>query len=168
MEVVIRNAETEDVNKILEIVNHEILHSTVIYEYKERTLEQQLEWFEQKQADGLPVIVAEIGGRVVGFGTYGTYGTFRTRPAYQFSVEHSVYVSHESRTNGVGKQLLTKLIKLAKDNGFHVMVAGVDSSNQQSFAFHKKFGFKEVGTFKEVGFKFDKWLDIRFLQLILD
>ncbi len=165
MEVVIRDAETKDVSRILEIVNYEILHSTVIYEYKERILEQQLEWFEQKQADGLPVIVAEVSGRVVGF---GTYGTFRTRPAYQFSVEHSVYVSHESRTNGVGKQLLTKLIELAKENGFHVMVAGVDSSNQQSFAFHKKFGFKEVGTFKEVGFKFDKWLDIRFLQLILD
>ena len=163
--MVIRDAETKDVSRILEIVNYEILHSTVIYEYKERILEQQLEWFEQKQADGLPVIVAEVSGRVVGF---GTYGTFRTRPAYQFSVEHSVYVSHESRTNGVGKQLLTKLIELAKENGFHVMVAGVDSSNQQSFAFHKKFGFKEVGTFKEVGFKFDKWLDIRFLQLILD
>ncbi|MEM6843121.1 MAG: N-acetyltransferase family protein [Bacteroidota bacterium] len=165
MEVVVRNAETKDVDRILEIVNHEILNSTVIYEYKERTLTQQLEWFEQKQANGFPVIVAEYGGRVVGF---GTYGTFRARPAYQFTVEHSVYVSHEFRANGVGKQLLTKLIELAKENGFHVMIAGVDSSNQQSFEFHKKFGFEEVGTFKEVGYKFDKWLDIRFLQLTLD
>ena len=65
------------------------------------------------------------------------------------------------------KKLLSRLIELAKEQGFHIMIAGVDGSNDGSFEFHKKFGFKEIGTFKEVGYKFDKWLDLRFLQLFL-
>lgn len=165
MGIVIREAEKKDVSGILEIVNHEILNSTVLYDYKERTYEQQFNWFVQKQFDGMPVIVADDGNRVVGF---GTYGIFRPWAAYQFSLEHSVYVNKDSRTNGIGKQLLTKLIVLARENGFHTMIAGVDGSNEGSYEFHKKLGFKEIGTFKEVGFKFDKWLDLRFLQLLLE
>lgn len=164
MEIVIRSAITKDVEKILEIVNYEILNSTVLYDYKERTYEQQLNWFEQKHITGMPVIVADYQGVVVGF---GTYGIFRPWAAYQFSVEHSIYVSNNFRANGIGKQLLTELIALAKDGGFHTMIAGVDGSNESSFEFHKKFGFQEIGVFKEVGFKFNKWLDLRFLQLFL-
>lgn len=164
LKIEIRQAELKDVNKILEIVNYEILNSTVLYDYKERTYENQLKWFEQKQLNGMPVIVAKNKDVVVGF---GTYGIFRPWAAYQFSVEHSIYVDKDSRANGVGKKLLTNLIELAKENGFHTMIAGVDSSNEKSFEFHKKFGFVEIGTFKEVGYKFDKWLDLRFLQLFL-
>ncbi len=165
MEILIREAELKDVNGILEIINFEILNSTVLYDYNERTYEQQLNWFIQKQTDQMPIIVAEFNSRVVGF---GTYGIFRPWPAYQFSVEHSVYVGKDFRALGIGKKLLIKLIAIAKERGFHTMIAGVDSSNEMSFEFHKKFGFEEIGTFKEVGFKFDKWLDLRFLQLILE
>ncbi len=164
MKIIIRQAKKKDIAEILEIVNYEILNSTVLYDYQERTYQQQLRWFEQKQIDGMPIIVADDGNRVIGF---GTYGIFRPWDAYQFSVEHSVYVDKDSRANGIGKKLLTKLIELAKENGFHTMIAGVDSSNEKSFEFHKKFGFEEIGTFKEVGFKFNKWLDLRFLQLFL-
>ncbi|MCX2681330.1 GNAT family N-acetyltransferase [Galbibacter sp. EGI 63066] len=165
MEIEIRQAEIKDIDKILEIVNYEILNSTVLYDYKKRTYDQQLKWFEQKKADGMPVIVAENNTTVVGF---GTYGIFRPWAAYQFSIEHSIYVSKDSRANGVGKKLISRLIELAKEGGFHMMIAGVDGLNEKSIDFHKKFGFQEIGTFKEVGFKFDKWLDLKFLQLFLD
>ncbi len=164
MEIIIRNAEEKDVNRILEIINHEILNSTVVYDYVEKSYEYQLNWLRQKKNDGMPVIVAESENGVIG---YGTFGIFRPFDGFQFSVEHSVYVDKEFRTHGIGKQLLTQLIELAKKSGFHTMIAGVDASNESSIEFHKKFGFKEVGTFKEVGFKFDKWLDLLFMQLLL-
>lgn len=164
MNIVIREAEERDVLRILEIINHEILNSTVVYDYNERTYEYQLKWLRQKKKDGMPVIVAESTKGVIG---YGTFGIFRPFDGYQFSVEHSIYVDKEFRTHGVGKQLLQELIAIAKQNGLHTMIAGVDASNESSIEFHKKFGFKEVGTFKEVGFKFDKWLDLLFMQLLL-
>jgi phosphinothricin acetyltransferase len=164
VETKIRQAELKDINKILDIVNYEIINSTVVYDYEIRTYEQQLKWFKQKQADGMPLIVTEIENEVVGF---GTYGIFRSWAAYQFSVEHSIYIDKNSRGRGIGKQLLSELIELAKAGGYHIMIAGIDSSNNGSFEFHKKFGFEEIGTFREVGFKFGKWLDLHFLQLFL-
>jgi phosphinothricin acetyltransferase len=164
MEIIIRDAEEKDVDKILEIINYEILNSTVVYDYDERTYEFQLNWLRQKKKDGMPVIVAERESIVIG---YGTFGIFRPFDGYRFSVEHSIYVDKEYRAHGMGKQLLQELITLAKRNGFHTMIAGVDASNERSIEFHKKFGFKEIGTFKEVGFKFDRWLDLLFLQLLL-
>lgn len=164
MNVTIRKAGIKDIRKILEIVNYEIKNSTVIYDYKERIYEHQLEWFKKKKHDGMPIIVAEIDNQVLGF---GTYGIFRPWEAYKYSAEHSIYMQEESRGLGVGKLLMAELIKLAKKNGFHTMIAGVDSTNISSIEFHKKFGFMEVGKFKEVGYKFDRWLDLTFLQLFL-
>ena len=164
MNAIIRNAREEDVSVILEIVNYEISNSTVLYDYRERTYEYQLNWFHKKNQEGMPVIVAETENKVVGF---GTYGIFRPWYAYQYSVEHSIYIHRNARGMGIGKQLMAELISLARDNGFHTMIAGVDASNQGSIEFHKKFGFSEIGTFKEVGFKFNKWLDLVFLQLFL-
>ena len=107
MEIKIRKAEKKDVSKILEIVNYEILNSTVVYDYKERTYDYQFKWFQQKLIDKMPVIVAESKEEVVGF---GTFGIFRPWEAYKFSVEHSIYVSNNSRAKGIGKLLLTELI----------------------------------------------------------
>jgi phosphinothricin acetyltransferase len=106
MKVEIRQAKVEDVNSILEIVNYEILNSTVLYDYKERTFEHQLKWFEKKQADKMPVIVAENKDGVIGF---GTFGIFRPWDAYQFSVEHSIYVNKNSRGIGIGKKIIIKI-----------------------------------------------------------
>ncbi len=165
MKINIRTALKKDLDKILEILNYEIVNSIAIYDYKEKTYEDILSWFEQKQQTGLPLIVAEMVGEVVG---YGTYGSFRFKKAYQFTIEHSMYISHNFRRIGVGKLILKELIRIAKKDVYHVMIAGLDASNRGSFEFHKKHGFKEVGTFKEVGFKFDKWLDLTFMQLYLD
>ena len=162
--VSIREATLLDIPAILEITNYEILNTTVLYEYEARTIEQQTDWYNDKTSNNWPVIVAVTDGVVVGF---GTYGSFRARPAYSKSIEHSVYVHKDYRGKAIGNALMVELIRLAKANGFHTMIAGIDSSNMSSVTFHRKFGFEVVGTFKEVGFKFDKWLDVVFMQLML-
>jgi L-amino acid N-acyltransferase YncA len=164
MNVIIRNATVEDLPQILEIVNHAILHTTSNYLYEVQTLENQLQWFEEKKSKQFPIIVADYNGTAIGF---GTYGTFREKIGYQFTVEHSVYVAPEFIGKGIGKQLLLALIVLAKDEGYHTMIGGIDAANTGSIAFHSKFGFVETGILKEVGFKFGKWLDLQFMQLIL-
>ena len=164
MNVIIRNANVEDLPQILEIVNHAILHTTSNYLYEVQTLENQLQWFEEKKSKQFPIIVADYNGTAVGF---GTYGTFREKIGYQFTVEHSVYVAPEFIGKGIGKQLLLALIVLAKDEGYHTMIGGIDAANTGSIDFHRKFGFVETGILKEVGFKFGKWLDLQFMQLIL-
>lgn len=165
METLIRHAIKKDVSAILDIVNYEIIHSTVLYDYKERTYDFQLRWFEKKAKDGLPAIIAEKENKIVGF---GSYGIFRPWDAYQFSVEHSIYISKDKRGTGIGTLIMTELIHLAASAGYHTMIAGIDASNNRSVEFHRKFGFIEIGTFKEVGYKFNSWLDLVFMQLFLD
>ncbi|QZK90279.1 GNAT family N-acetyltransferase [Flavobacterium sp. CHNK8] len=165
MKTTIRAYKTEDTQAILEIINFNILHSTALYDYNTRTLEQQISILADKQSKNFPVIVAEIGGVVVGF---GMYSEFRFREAYKFTVEHSVYVSQDHHGKGIGKLLLEELIVLAKRQNLHTMIAVIDSENQSSVEFHEKFGFKTVGIIKESGFKFDRWLHSVFMQLILE
>lgn len=164
MAVTIRNYKKSDVIAILDIINYNILNATALYDYTIRTLEQQEAILETKLQSGFPVIVAEINGEVVGF---GMYAEFRFREAYKFTVEHSVYVSHNHQGLGIGKLLLTELIQLAKQQGLHTMIGVIDSENQKSIDFHHQFGFKTVGIIKESGFKFNRWLDSVFVQLIL-
>lgn len=149
----VRPATLKDVPKILEIINYEITNSTVVYDYMERSLAQQIEWFNAKQEAKMPVLVAEKNSKVLG---YGSFGIYRPWDAYKYSVEHSIYVSNSARGMGVGKK-----------QGYHTMIAGIDAENNGSYHFHEKFGFKEVGRFNEVGYKFNRWLDLIFMQLYL-
>ena len=165
MAVTIRNYKKSDAIAILDIINYNILNATALYDYTIRTLEQQEAILEAKLQSGFPVIVAETNGEVVGF---GMYAEFRYREAYKFTVEHSVYVSHNHQGLGIGKLLLTELIQLAKQQGLHTMIGVIDAENQNSIDFHHQFGFKTVGIIKESGFKFNRWLDSVFVQLILD
>lgn len=165
MEINIRPYKTEDTQSILAIINHNILHSTALYDYNIRTYEQQKNILEEKISKNFPVIVAELGGNVVGF---GMYSEFRFREAYKFTVEHSVYVNEAFHGKGIGKLLLQELIALARKQNLHTMIAVIDSENQSSVEFHEKFGFKTVGIIKESGYKFDRWLHSVFMQLILD
>jgi phosphinothricin acetyltransferase len=164
MEIKIRPYKTEDTQAILAIINHNILHSTSLYDYTVRTYEQQKNILEEKINKNFPVIVAELYGNVVGF---GMYSEFRFREAYKFTVEHSVYVNQDFHGIGIGKLLLQELIVLAKKQKLHTMIAVIDAENQSSVEFHEKFGFKTVGIVKESGYKFDRWLDSVFMQLIL-
>ena len=165
MKVTIRPATVNDLREILVIVNHAILHTTAIYDYEPRTIEAQQQWFDDKVKRNFPVIVAEADAKIVGF---ASYGAFNPKVGYRMTVEHSVYVADGFSGNGIGKQLLSELIALAKTQNIHVMVGLIDASNIRSIEFHKKFGFTENGILKEVGFKFGMWLDVQFMQLILD
>ena len=164
MNIILRQATTHDLQKILDIVNYSIIHTTANYNYDIQTIEIQTKWFEDKIAKNLPVVVADLDGEVVGF---GSYGQFREKIGYQYTVEHSVYVVDNVIGKGIGSQLLTELIRLAKEQGYHVMIGAIDADNAGSIAFHEKFGFVATGTIREVGYKFDHWLNLVFMQLIL-
>ena len=151
---------------ILAILNEAILNSTALYDYKARTMGDMAEWFETKAKGNFPVIgIENDSGELVGF---GTYGTFRVRPAYKYSVEHSVYVDARFRGQGLGKRLLQEVISAARRQEYHVMVGGIDAANTVSIRLHEKLGFTHCGTIREAGFKFGRWLDLVFYQLILD
>lgn len=166
METIIRRAKIEDLEVILEIVNDAILATTAIYDYDVRTLNDQISWFQEKQKQDFPVIVAtDENDKVIGF---GTYGTFRMKIGFKFTVEHSVYVKEGFSGKGIGKAILSELIFIAKTQKLHVMVGCIDAENTGSIEFHEKLGFKKAGILKESGYKFDRWLDLQFVQLILE
>lgn len=151
---------------ILDIFNDAILNSTALYEYKPRTLETMRAWFDTKRAGGFPVIgVEDSAGTLLGF---GSYGTFRAFPAFKYTVEHSVYVHKDHRGCGLGRTLMRELIATARQNDLHAMMGGIDAHNAGSIALHEQLGFQHVATLPEVGFKFGRWLDLAFYQLILD
>lgn len=165
MEIIIREYKEQDAEAILEIINYNILNSTSLYDYDIRTLDQQKAILNEKLKKGFPVIIAESGEKCVGF---GMYSEFRFRQAYQFTVEHSVYVSNDFNGKGIGNLLLSELILIAKKQGLHTMIGVIDSENISSIEFHKKFGFEIAGTIKDSGFKFNRWLHSVFMQLILE
>ncbi|NNM87034.1 MAG: N-acetyltransferase [Phycisphaerae bacterium] len=152
-------------DQILAIFNAAIVTSTALYDYQPRTPDMMRAWFEIKETGNYPVVGAITpGGDLMGF---GSYGTFRAWPAYQYTVEHSVYVAEKFRRQGVGRRLLEELITLAQSQNYHVLVGAIDSGNRASVSLHRKLGFQYGGTLRQVGFKFGRWLDLEFHQLIL-
>lgn len=150
---------------ILAIFNDAIVNSTALYDYKPRTGEMMQAWFDAKAKGDFPVIGLESDdGELMGF---ASFGTFRAWPAYKYSVEHSVYVDARFRGRGVGRRLLEAVIEVAKARDFHVLIGGIDATNQASIALHERLGFTHCGTIRQVGFKFGRWLDLAFYQLIL-
>ncbi len=164
MKITLKNATENDLQSILDIVNHAILNTTSNYNYEIQSLAQQKEWFLQKQQKSFPVIVALCDDQIVGF---GSYGTFREKIGYQSTVEHSVYVKDNFIGKGIGKVLMQHLINTAKIQNLHVMIGCIDAENSGSIAFHQKFGFKISGTLPQVAFKFNRWLDLVIVQLLL-
>ena len=147
--------------EILAIYNEVIRNTTAVYSDKEVTLEDREKWFDAKGAQGFPVLVAADSSGVVGF---GTFGEFRAWPCYRASVEHSVHVRADCRRRGVGRALVVALIDAAEAMQKHVMIAGIDAENVNSISLHESLGFEVVGHFREVGRKFGRWLDLKFMQ----
>jgi L-amino acid N-acyltransferase YncA len=160
----IRDAGESDLPGLLAIYNDVIATSTAIYSYLPVTLEDRTEWWRARVALGYPVLVAADGAGVLGF---STFGDFRTWPGYRFTVEHSVHVRSDCRGRGIGKQLVAALFPRATALGKHVMIAGVDAANEASIRFHERLGFEKTGHLREVGHKFDRWLDLVFLQRLI-
>ncbi len=152
-------------SELLDIFNEAIANSTALYEYRPFTSEKIRSWFADKQAGNFPVIGAiDASGTLLGF---ASYGVFRARPAYKYSIEHSVYVHKDHRGKGVGRILLKRCIDAAREQNYHVMIGGIDAENQASIALHRHFGFVHAGTLTQTGFKFGRWLDLAFYQLTL-
>ena len=160
----IRLATEQDLGPLLEIYNDIILNTTAVYDYEPHTLAMRKTWWTAKEQAGLPVFVAEVDGVIGGF---SSFGPFRAWAAYRYTVENSVYVGASMRGRGLGKALLEPLIDSARSRGLHAMVASIDATNEVSLRLHRSFGFEEVAHFKEVGFKFGRWLDLKFLELRL-
>ena len=159
----LRAATRADLPAINAIYNHYVLHSTATYQTAPSTEEEREAWFEVHGAKH-PVIVAEVDGRVVG---WGSLSKFHQRQAYENSVEDSVYLHHEFLGRGIGSLVLAELLRLAKEIGHHTVLGGADGAQAASIALHEKFGFEKVSHLKEVGFKFGKWLDVVWLQKML-
>lgn len=160
----IRTATRDDLHGILDIYNYAIINTTAVYSEHPHTYEMRLTWYNERISNGFPVFVAEEEGRVIGF---STYGHFRVWPCYRYTVEHSVYVHIDHRGKGLSKLLLQPLIDRAREMKLHAMIAGIDAENEISCRLHRSFGFVEVAHLKEVGFKFGRWLDLKFMELIL-
>ena len=161
---IIRKATVDDLPGILEIYNHAIINTTAVYSEEPHTLDMRLAWYNDRISNGFPVFVAEINGTIAGF---STFGHFRAWPCYRYTVEHSVYVHINHRGKGLSKLLIRPLIDRAREMRLHAMIAGIDGENEVSYRLHQSFNFVEVAHFKEVGFKFGRWLDLKFMELIL-
>ena len=159
----IRLAQAGDAEAIRQIYNREVSTSTVTFDLVPRTLAEQLQWLEARSG-AHAVIVAVDAGEVVGF---ASLSPFRDRPAYNSTVEDSVYVRHDQRGAGVGRLLLTELMALAAQHGFHTVIARIVGDHDTSIELHRRLGFEEVGLEREVGRKFGKWLDVMVMQRLL-
>lgn len=165
MEFQLKDCTEKQLPEILAIFNEAILNSTALYDYKPRTLDMMYSWYADKQKGNYPVIGAfDQEGTLLGF---MSYGVFRVRPAYKYTIEHSVYVRSDMRRKGIGKVLLKEIIKKAEEQNYHVLIGGIDASNSASIQLHEKEGFVSCGLIKQAGYKFGKWLDLAFYQLIL-
>jgi len=164
-DIQIRPVEISDVETITEIYKHHVLHGTGSFEIDPPSVEEMGRRIENVASRGLPYLVAESGGTVVG---YAYAGLYRTRVAYRFTLEDSVYVHHAHTRRGIGEALLAELIQACKKCGCRQLVAVIgDSENTASVRVHEKLGFRYSGVLRDVGFKFDRWLDTVFMQLSL-
>jgi phosphinothricin acetyltransferase len=161
--VIARLATIDDAEATRAIYNVEVTESTVTFDLVPRTLEEQRAWLTARSG-AHAVLVAEDAGEVIGFASVSPY---RDRPAYSTSVEDSVYVRRDQQGKGVGKHLLAELIAVATSHGFHTMVARIVGGHDASIALHQSLGFEVVGTEREVGRKFGRWLDVLVMQRML-
>jgi L-amino acid N-acyltransferase len=158
----IRDAVEGDLPEITAIYNDVLTTSTAIYRDEPATVAERLAWWKTRVEQNYPTLVACEGGAVIGF---ASFGDFRAWPGYRFTVEHTVHVHASWRGRGVGSELVRVLIPRAAALGKHVMIGGIDADNVASLRFHERLGFEEVAHFKEVGFKFGRFLDLKFVQL---
>lgn len=161
----IRAATEADIPGLLAIYNQVILTSTAIYHHTPLPLEDRLAWFRARRAAGHPVLVAEDAKGIAGYSSFGDWrGSW---PGYRHTVEHSVHVRDDTRGQGLGRALVEALFAPARAMDMHVMLGGVDAENEASLRFHAGLGFEKVAHFRQVGRKFDLWLDLVFVQKIL-
>ncbi len=162
--MIVRDAVDGDLEAVARIYNDAVANTTAIWNETLVDLDDRRRWAAARTAAGFPVLVAEIDGRVAG---YGSFGDFRAFDGYRHSCEHSVYVDTDFRRRGVARALMPALEERARRLDKHVMIAGIEAGNAASIALHTEFGFVEVGRLPQVGRKFERWLDLVFMEKIL-
>lgn len=161
----IRDAEIVDLETITRIYNDAVQNTTAIWNETVVDVDDRAVWLADRLRAGFPVIVAADETGVLG---YATFGAWRPHDGYRHTVENSVYVRDDQRGRGIGRTLMLELIERARAQGVHVMIAAVESENAGSIALHHRLGFTTTGQLPHVGTKFGRWLDLTFLQLVLD
>jgi phosphinothricin acetyltransferase len=162
--ITVRKAEVSDLSVITSIYNWAVENTTATFDINKQTEEQRKEWFD-KHTGKHPLIVALSDGEVAG---YCSLSLFREKEAYKRTAEVSVYVHPSYQKKGIGTILLSDIIERGKKLGYHAIIAGITSDNDVSMRMHQKAGFKKCGHLNEVGFKFGKWLDVVFYELLLE
>lgn len=161
----IRPAIETDLPAILAIYNDAVVNTTAIWNDHLSDLEGRRSWWQQRLAEGFPVIAAQLDETCVG---YATYGHFRPNDGYRHSRELSVYVSDGHRGKGIASRLMQALEAYARTDNVHVLIGGIEAGNEASIALHEKHGFSQTGRLPQVGRKFDRWLDLVLMQKMLD
>jgi L-amino acid N-acyltransferase YncA len=165
MQPTIRPAAPADIAAIAAIYRPAVLAGTASFELEPPDDDEMLRRFRAITDVGYPYFVAELDGRVAG---YAYVNAYRTRPAYRFTVEDSVYIAPDAQGKGVGRALLDRLIATCRDDGFRLMIAVIgDSSQFASISMHRRAGFRFCGTIHSVGYKFGRWLDSVIMELPL-
>ena len=164
-EILIRPAAASDLAAITRIYADAVRHGTASFEIDPPDQDEMMRRFAELAGGGFPYLVAQQAGTVVG---YAYAGPYRTRPAYRFTVEDSIYLAATARRRGIGRALLDRLIQDAQAHGFRQMIAVIGDSDQPaSIALHAAAGFRRIGTLAAVGFKLDRWLDCVLMQRAL-
>lgn len=158
----IRPATKRDLSTITEIYNDAVLNTTATFHIKPKSNSEQEEWFE-RHTGKYTVIVAILDDVVVGWASLSPWSD---RCAYSNTADVTVYIKDGFRGRGIGRRLVGQLLEKGNENGFHTAIAKICSENQASFNLFKKLGFKHIGTMKEVGYKFGRQLDVRFMQIM--
>jgi len=162
-DLIIRPARPADLSAINGIFNHYVAHSTCVWTMTPCSEAERLAWYEEHDAS-MPVLVAESGGHVVG---WGALGSFRTAYTLAGTLEDSVYVHHDFHRRGVGNRLLSELIGAARRGGLRSILANISADQTPSIRLHEKFGFQKVAHLRQVGRKFNQWFDAVYMQLLL-
>lgn len=161
--LLIRPAEISDLDKITEIYNDAVLNTSATFDTESRTREKAEEWFKEHD-EKHQVITAEMHGVVCGWASLSQWSD---RPAYEGTVEGSIYVKQEYRRQGIGRKLLYQLIRNAEYCNMHTIIARISEGNETSIKMHREYGFKEIGVMKEAGWKFGRYIDVTLMQRMI-
>ena len=162
--MLIRDAVPADLPALLEIYNEAVANTTASWDYDPWSPVQHADWYAHKMESGFPLLVASEAGEVLG---YASYGEFHAKIGYATTREHSVYVRPGKQGRGIGQALMTAVVDRAREAGVHTLIGLVSADDVASLRLHAGLGFVEVGRLREVGRKFDRWLDLVYLQLML-
>lgn len=164
MDIAIRFASDDDVADLTNIYNHYISNTHVTFETDRVTLPDMADRIAKTRAIPLPWLVAEATGTILG---YAYASKWKGRCAYRFSIESTIYLDPKQTEKGVGSQLYSALIEAIRESSMRSIIGGIALPNDRSVKFHERFGFRKVGHFEQVGYKFGRWIDVGYWQLLL-